>query len=104
LERLAAETGAPALSRPEDVWSRPALLAARPQPVWPELLGGAIVLFVLDVAARRLRLARRDVAAAGAVFRGLGRIGSALRLPGPLRPPPRPPARRAVSPGPVQSP
>ena len=62
LERLAAATGAPALTWPESAWDKGARRAARPQPVWPELLAGALVLFVADVAVRRLRPTGRDLA------------------------------------------
>jgi Mg-chelatase subunit ChlD len=61
LERLAADTGGPLLRDPAGAWARPSRFGWRPQPLWPELLAGALALFVADVAARRLRLSRRDL-------------------------------------------
>jgi hypothetical protein len=61
LERLAADTGGPLLRDPGGAWTKPSRFSWRPQPLWPELLAGALVLFVADVAARRLRLSRRDL-------------------------------------------
>jgi hypothetical protein len=74
LERLAADSGGPAVERPQEAWRRDTRHALQPQAVWPYLVGAALVLFVADVAARRLRLSTGDVAAARAALRrGLGR-------------------------------
>ena len=63
LERLAADTGGPLLRDPPGCLApKPPRFGWRPQAVWPELLAGALVLFVADVAVRRLRLSRRDLA------------------------------------------
>lgn len=62
LERLAAETGGPLVSQPEESWGRVTKQRPQLQRVWPELLAGALILFVADVAVRRLRLTRGDFA------------------------------------------
>lgn len=83
LERLAAETGGPLIKAPEEAWSRVTKQAQGPQSVWPELLAGALLLFVADVAVRRLRLNRFDLAfatAAGRHYRSLAGRGFAARV------------------------
>jgi hypothetical protein len=74
LERLAADSGGPLLSKPETAWSPAAAGPWQLQPVWAELLAGVLVLFVTDVAIRRLRLGRRDLALLGPVAGGLQRF------------------------------
>jgi hypothetical protein len=61
MERLAADTGGPALNKPEEAWRRDTQHGWQPQEVWNELLAAALALFVLDVAARRMRLSLADV-------------------------------------------
>ena len=61
LERLARTPEGPSLRDPAGAWARPSRFGWRPQPLWPELLAGALALFVADVAVRRLRLSRRDL-------------------------------------------
>ena len=92
LERLTAETGGPLLSKPGDSWVKTTQQPWQAQPVWPELLGAALVLFVADVAVRRLRPTRRDFAFAGSVAAGVRRLGRRLTPAGPFRRP-RPPWR-----------
>lgn len=75
MERLAADTGGPLLNRPAEAWRRDTSHALLPQGVWKEALALALVLFVVDVAVRRLRPGARDVLAAGALARrGVGVI------------------------------
>jgi Mg-chelatase subunit ChlD len=62
MERLAADTGGPVLDSPEQAWRRDTGQGWQPQEVWTYLLGAALTLFVMDVAARRLRLSLADVA------------------------------------------
>jgi Mg-chelatase subunit ChlD len=69
MERLAAETGGPVLDRPSEAWRRDTRHALQPQDVWREALALALVLFVADVAVRRLRPGARDVRAAGDLTR-----------------------------------
>ena len=60
LEQLAASTGGRELSEPSEAFRRdPTWLATRWTPFWPWLLGLALLLLPLDVAARRLSLFRR---------------------------------------------
>ena len=69
LERLAAETGGPVLNRPQEAWRRDTRHALQPQDVWREALGLALILFVADVALRRLRPGAQDVRAGTAALR-----------------------------------
>jgi Mg-chelatase subunit ChlD len=92
LERLAAETGGPLMREPADAWAKSARLPWQAQPVWPELLAAALVLFVADVAVRRLRPTRRDFAFAAAAAGGARRLGRRLTPSIPFRRP-RPPWR-----------
>jgi hypothetical protein len=62
LERLAAESGGPLVSRPEDSWRRDSRRTQQPQEVWTSLLMAALGLFVLDAAARRMRFSSYDLA------------------------------------------
>ncbi len=81
LERLAAETGGPLLNRPQEAWRRDTAHAWQPQEVWDWLLMLALVLFVGDVACRRLRpsaddwawMKRRVVGPARQLVAGSGR-------------------------------
>ncbi len=82
LERLAADSGGPAITRPEDAWRRDTRHALQPQDVWNYLLMAAIALFVVDVAVRRLRPTFADVALAGrAIRRATVERLPAIRLP-----------------------
>lgn len=69
LERLAADTGGPALNRVEDAWRRDTRQGLQPQDVWATVLAVALVLFVTDVAYRRLRPSPADAAVASAMVR-----------------------------------
>jgi Ca-activated chloride channel family protein len=55
LERLATDSGAPAVTAPEDSWRRDTIHRLAPRDIWPELMKIAIAAFVVDVAVRRLR-------------------------------------------------
>ena len=66
LERLAAESGGPRLNQPQEAWRRDTNHAWQPQEIWRELLMAALVIFVADVAIRRLRPGRHDLATARA--------------------------------------
>lgn len=66
LERLAADTGGPRLNKPQEAWRTDTVHAWQPQEIWRELLMAALVLFVADVALRRMRPTRQDVRALGA--------------------------------------
>jgi Mg-chelatase subunit ChlD len=75
LERLASDTGGPVLNRPVESWRRDTAQAWQPQDVWKEVLALALVLFVVDVAVRRLRPGVGDVRVAGSLARRLaGRL------------------------------
>ncbi len=60
LPELARATGGVELQSPTLAFEHFPRPASRAQPIWPELLLIAALLFPLDVAARRLRLTRRD--------------------------------------------
>ena len=49
------------LSQPEDVWNRDITPQPQRLPIWPWLLGAAMILFPLDVAVRRLTVSRSDL-------------------------------------------
>ncbi len=55
LERLATESGAPAIIAPTDAWRRDTINRLAVRDIWPELLQVAVAAFVIDVAVRRLR-------------------------------------------------
>lgn len=74
MERLAAETGGPRVTQVQDVWRRDTRQALQPQEVWSYLLPAALILFVADVAVRRLRPTLRDFGRVRTVA-GLGRLG-----------------------------
>jgi Mg-chelatase subunit ChlD len=75
MERLAAETGGPVLDQPAEAWRRDTSHALQPQDVWKEALAVALLLFVADVAVRRLRPGASD---ARAVWAGVRRRAGAL--------------------------
>jgi hypothetical protein len=79
LERLAAETGGPTLTRPEEAWRRDTRQGLQPQEVWPYLLAAALALFVADVGYRRLRPTAQDLALAAAGARRWAAGASARR-------------------------
>ncbi|MBI3973611.1 MAG: VWA domain-containing protein [Chloroflexi bacterium] len=82
MERLAADTGGPELNLPKDAWRRDTRHALQPQEVWNYLLIAALVLFVGDVAVRRLRPGLADLALVrGFALRGYARLQPHLRLP-----------------------
>ena len=92
LERLAAETGGPRLADAAASFSRETAHRRQPQPVWPYLIAGALVMFILDVAVRRFRLTPADVPLALRMAAGwLARLHwSRWRLPVPWLSPLRP--------------
>jgi Ca-activated chloride channel homolog len=55
LERLAADTGGPIVSRVDEAWLRNTTQRLQPQDVWNYLIMAALILFVVDVAARRIQ-------------------------------------------------
>jgi Ca-activated chloride channel homolog len=57
LRSIAAASGGVFDPRPESVFDRPQVTASRAVPLWPYLAGAAVLLFVLDVALRRIDLA-----------------------------------------------
>jgi Ca-activated chloride channel family protein len=61
LERLAADTGGPLVRQPQDAWRRDTVRALQPQDVWRYLVMAAVVLFVADVAARRMKPSMYDL-------------------------------------------
>lgn len=71
LPTLARATNGRALDDPAQAFTPFAQPASRTQPIWEYLLLAAALLFPLDVAARRLRLARSD----------LERVRATLRAP-----------------------
>jgi Mg-chelatase subunit ChlD len=85
LERLAAESGGPVVNLPVEAWRRDTQPAWQPQDVWNYLIMAALVLFIADVAVRRLRPTLGDVAAGRAAAARLlrGRIGTWRRIPLP---------------------
>lgn len=76
LPALAGATDGRELTEPAQAFAPFALPAARIQPIWEYLLLAAALLFPLDVAARRLRLARSD----------WDRVRQVLRVPSRTRP------------------
>jgi Ca-activated chloride channel family protein len=56
LRSLAAATGGRLVAGPESVFDPPVSTAARAVPLWPYLATAAVLLFVLDVALRRIDL------------------------------------------------
>ncbi|HXI15010.1 MAG TPA: VWA domain-containing protein, partial [Chloroflexota bacterium] len=83
LERLAAETGGPVLNSPEETWKRDGVRSSQPQDVWNYLIMAALMLYVTDVAVRRVRPSIHDVAGLrGAAGRRLMSVRPLrLRLP-----------------------
>ncbi|HEU5314813.1 MAG TPA: VWA domain-containing protein, partial [Chloroflexota bacterium] len=61
MERLAAETGGPLVRQPQDAWRRDTIRKLHPQDVWQYLVMAAVVLFIADVAVRRLKPSLYDV-------------------------------------------
>ncbi len=78
LERLAADTGAPTMEKPADSWRRDTSKRMQPQDVWPHLIMAALLLFLADVALRRLKPSIHDMKDARRAVSG--RLG-AIRLP-----------------------
>jgi Ca-activated chloride channel family protein len=56
LRSIAAASGGVFEPRAESVFDRPQVTASRAVPLWPYLAAAAVVLFVLDVALRRIDL------------------------------------------------
>ena len=73
MERLAADTGGPTLNKPDEAWRRDTQHSWQPQDVWNYLVAAALVLFVADVAARRMRLSVADVSALRSGMRRIAR-------------------------------
>ena len=61
LERLAAETGGPLVRKAEDAWRRDTVRRLQPQDVWAYLIMAALLLFVFDVAVRRIKPSLYDL-------------------------------------------
>jgi Ca-activated chloride channel homolog len=78
LERIAAQTGGPVVVKPDEAWRRDTVPQKDPQDVWHYLIMAAVLLFVADVALRRLRISVHDVRDARAAVR---RTVSGVRLP-----------------------
>ena len=78
LERLASETGGPLVRSPQESWRRDTVRNLQPQDVWNYLIMAALLLFVLDVALRRLKPSVYDVADARQALR---RRLAGVRLP-----------------------
>jgi Ca-activated chloride channel family protein len=57
LRRLAEETGERVLRAPAEAFSHTEFITREPEEIWPALLTGAVVLFLVDVTLRRLRAA-----------------------------------------------
>jgi|DewCreStandDraft_2_1066082.scaffolds.fasta_scaffold00290_46 uncharacterized membrane protein len=70
LRRIAEETRGRVLSDPAEAYRHEGIVTRAPEEVWPYLLTAALVLFIIDVALRRLRIAATDLAYWG---RALGR-------------------------------
>jgi Ca-activated chloride channel family protein len=69
LERLASETGGPLVRRPEDAWRRDTVRRLQPQDVWSYLIMAALMLFVTDVALRRIKPSLYDLSDARVALR-----------------------------------
>ena len=67
--RLGGPLSSPA---PESVFDRPETTASRAVPLWPYLAGAAVLLFVVDVALRRIDLSL--------IFQSGGRISLSTRV------------------------
>ncbi|HEV2124588.1 MAG TPA: VWA domain-containing protein, partial [Chloroflexota bacterium] len=61
LERLAADTGGPIVTQVGEAWRRDTAQRLQPQEVWNYLMIAALLLFVADVAVRRLQPSMVDV-------------------------------------------
>ncbi len=58
LQSIARAAGGRLVDSPESVFEPPAATAARVVPLWQYLATAAVLLFVLDVAVRRIDLSR----------------------------------------------
>ena len=54
LQSIAASSGGSFDPDPEEIFNRPDETAHRPTPLWPYLLSAALMLFIFDVALRRI--------------------------------------------------
>jgi len=84
LDRLARRTGGRLISDPAQAFVHDLPSVAAPRPLWPALMVTGALLFVLDVAVRRLRITAPELRAGYyAVRRRLGYVDSprALREP-----------------------
>lgn len=54
LRSIAVRSGGTFNPAPDKIFERPGQTANRPTPLWPYLLTAALLLFVLDVALRRI--------------------------------------------------
>jgi len=72
LRSIAGASGGRYEPEPESVFDRPQTTASRAVPLWPYLAGAAVLLFVLDVALRRIDLAL--------IFQRRGRISLSTRV------------------------
>ncbi len=60
LGQVARESGGAVLADPRGVFALDRVVSGQPRELWPWLLALASLLFVFDVAARRLRLGWMD--------------------------------------------
>jgi hypothetical protein len=83
LDRLARRTGGRLISDPAQAFVHDLPSVAAPRPLWPILMVAGALLFVLDVAVRRLRITAPELRAGYyAVRRRLGYVDSPRSLAG----------------------
>jgi hypothetical protein len=83
LDRLAKRTGGRLISDPAQAFVHDLPSVAAPRPLWPALMVASALLFVLDVAARRLRITAPELRAGYyAVRRRLGYMDAPLSASG----------------------
>ena len=83
LDRLAKRTGGRLITDPAQAFVHDLPSVAAPRPLWPALMVASALLFVLDVAVRRLRITAPELRAGYyAVRRRLGYVDSPRSLAG----------------------
>jgi Mg-chelatase subunit ChlD/uncharacterized membrane protein len=83
LDRLAKRTGGRLISDPAQAFVHDLASVAAPRPLWPVLMVAGALLFVLDVAVRRLRITTPELRAGYyAVRRRLGYVDSPRTVAG----------------------
>jgi hypothetical protein len=100
LERLAQRTGGRVISDPSQAFVHDLPSMAAPRELWPWLLAAAALLFVLDIAVRRVRITAPELRAGYyAVRRRLGYVDAPLPASRELPPDlPRPRVLEGVAP------